>query len=60
MTVTQYDVVELKDGRTGTVVEIFDFPHRGYMVEIADKRGVMIDDPIVTEDKIQAVIWRRQ
>ena len=41
MKVDWYDEVELKDGRTGCVIEIFDSPdnnekHKGYLIELSE------------------------
>ncbi len=55
MNIGLLDVVQLKDGRSGTVVEVFS---DAFMVEIADEDGVMQDLPIVKEQDVVRVIWR--
>ena len=48
------DVVRLKDGRTGTVVEVFK---DAYMVEIADSNGKTIGITIVKPEDIEAITY---
>lgn len=53
MDVKQYDDVKLKDGRTGTVVEVFD--GKGFLVDVGSspKDWETIDVKI---DEIEAVL----
>ena len=48
------DVVRLKDGRTGTVVEVFE---DAYMVEVTDAKGKTIAAPIVKPEDIEAITY---
>ena len=56
MKIKQFDCVQLKDGRIGTVVEIFD-NGKAFMVEFADDDGVTLDMPIVESDEITKVTY---
>jgi len=60
--VNELDVVRLKDGREGTVLEVFKtegIPD-GYLIDITDinEKWKTIDMPTVTLDEIEKVIWR--
>lgn len=57
MKIHEIDVVTLKDGRQGTVVDIqHDKEGYVYMIEIS---GVdILDSPYVREDEIASVDWR--
>lgn len=57
MKISQYDCVRLKDGREGTVIEIFD-RDPAYMVEICDEEGRTLDMPIVSAGEIEDVTYR--
>lgn len=57
MKISQYDCVRLKDGREGTVIEIFD-RDPAYMVEICDDKGRTLDTPIVSADEIDEIAYR--
>lgn len=50
------DVVELIDGRIGTILESFDTDN-GYMIEISDEEGKTIDTPIVSISDINKIIY---
>ena len=54
--IKQFDCVQLKDGRIGTVVEIFD-NGKAFMVEFADDVGVTLDMPIVESDEFANVTY---
>jgi len=56
MIISELDVVKLKDGREGTVLEVFDHS-KTFMIEIANEDGEMLDDPVVKEDEVKEVIW---
>lgn len=55
--VGMFDVVQLKDGREGTVVEIYEVPAEptGYEIEISDSEMELVT---VTADGIDAVTWK--
>jgi len=57
MEINEIDVVTLKDGRQGTVIDIqHDAQGYAYMIEIP---GVdVLDSPYVREDEIASVDWR--
>ncbi len=55
MNIGLLDVVQLKDGRSGTVVEVFP---DAYMIEIADTNGYTKDLPCVKKQDIEKIIWR--
>ena len=50
------DVIELIDGRIGTILESFDTDN-GYMIEISDEEGKTIDTPIVSISDINKIIY---
>lgn len=56
MKISQYDCVMLKDGREGTVIEIFE-QEPVYMVEVCDDEGRTIDTPIVSTGEIDRVTY---
>lgn len=51
------DVLLLKDGREGTVLEVFE-EGKGFMVEIADKDGATIEMPIISADEIDKITYK--
>ena len=57
MEINDLDVVTLKDGRQGTVIDIqHDAQGYAYMIEIP---GIdVLDSPYVREDEIASVDWR--
>lgn len=57
--INEYDIVRLKDGREGTVVEIYNVPGLplGYEIEIVDKYGRTVELFTVEVSEIQEVIW---
>jgi len=57
MEINDLDVVTLKDGRQGTVIDIqHDAQGYAYMIEIL---GIdVLDSPYVREDEIASVDWR--
>ena len=57
MEINEIDVVTLKDGRQGTVIDIqHDAQGYAYMIEIP---GIdVLDSPYVREDEIASVDWR--
>lgn len=50
------DVVELNDGRIGTILELFD-SDKEYMIEISDDEGKTIDTPIVSMSDINKIVY---
>lgn len=59
MRINELDVVLLKDGREATVIEVLEVPNKAYMLEFEDSHET--DDlPIVTEEKIEKVLYRVQ
>lgn len=56
MSAKEFDVVRLKDGRTATVLEVFN-AGEAYLVEVADENGKMLDMPTVAPDDIEKVVW---
>ncbi len=57
MKINQYDCVKLKDGREGTIIEIFE-QEPAYMVEICDNEGRTLDTPIISIGEIEAITYR--
>ena len=55
--VKELDIVRLKDGRTATVLEVFD-SGAAYLVEVADEAGRTQDMPTVKADEIAEVVWQ--
>lgn len=56
MEIKELDVVELTDGRTATVMDIY----RGgaeFLVEISDDQGRTLDLPTVRREDIAKVTW---
>lgn len=56
MNAKELDVVEMKDGTVGTILEIFG-DHEGIMLEITGKKGETIDTPIVYRKNIKKIIY---
>jgi ribosomal 30S subunit maturation factor RimM len=56
MKIKELDVVELKNGQCGTVLEVFD-QGEAYLVEVVDKSGKTVDMPTVKADDIKQVTW---
>ena len=55
-TLKELDVIRLKDGRIGTVLESFD--HGGaFLVEITDQKGKTLDELIVKADEISETVF---
>ncbi|MGP0583695.1 hypothetical protein [Paenibacillus timonensis] len=48
-----FDVVRLKDGQEGTIVEVYDEPP-GFEVEISTEEPVLIT---VRYDEVDEVVW---
>lgn len=56
MTIKALDVVCLKDGRIGTILDVCE-QDRVFLVEIADEQGKTTDMPTVTAEDIECVTW---
>ncbi len=56
MMIKELDVVELKSGQRGTVLEVFE-QGKAYLVEIADEAGKTIDMQTIKADDIKQVTW---
>ena len=56
MHICELDVVKLKDGRMGTVLEVLETGEL-FLIEIADERGKTQDMPTVKADEIEQVTW---
>lgn len=50
-----YDIVRLKDGKEGTVIEVYNIHGlpTGYDLELLDKEEIIT----ITEDQIEEIIW---
>lgn len=57
MRINELDVVELKDGRTATVLEVFG-SGKAFLVEVADSKGKTLDMPTVEINDIARVTWK--
>ena len=57
MQIKELDVVELKDGRTATVLEVFD-SGKAFLVEVTDSKGKTLDMPTVEINDIARVTWK--
>lgn len=56
MKINELDVVRLKDGRKGTVLEIYD-GGKSFLVEFTDEYGRTVDMPIVYPEQIEKVVF---
>ena len=56
MRISELDVVKLKDGRSGTVLEVLEAGEI-FLVEIVDGRGRTQEMPTVKADEIEQVTW---
>lgn len=56
--IKQFDIVRLKDGREGTVLEIYDFSNlpRGYDIESSEQEGEIAT---VTDEQVDEIIWEK-
>lgn len=55
MKLEMFDVVELTDGRRGTIVDVLKKPRLAYVVELKNSEHMEISDamPIVTPEQIK-------
>ena len=56
MRISELDVVKLKDGRLGTVIEVLKTGEI-FLVEIVDERGRTQEMPTIKADEIEQVTW---
>lgn len=49
------DVVLIKDGQEGTIVEMFD--DGAMMIEVTDKTGKMLELPIIKAEEIEKITY---
>lgn len=56
MQINEFDIVLLKDGREGTVIDMLK--DGAMMLDISDSKGQVIDMPIITADDVQEVTYR--
>ncbi len=56
MSIKMFDVVELTDGRIGTVIEIFTEPREAFMIELQGCEDMDYDEatPIVALEQIRS------
>ncbi|TDA21945.1 DUF4926 domain-containing protein [Extibacter muris] len=54
--VKELDIVLLKDGRQGTILEMYE-RGRAYLVEITDDKGKTIDTPIIQKEDIKELVY---
>ena len=52
----ELDVVQMKDGRTATILSVFNNGD-AYWVEIVDENGKTVDMPIVKKSDIEKILW---
>lgn len=51
-----FDVVLLKDGRQGTILEVYE-QGKAYLIEIADEQGRTLDLPTIQKNEIEKVVY---
>lgn len=56
MNVKELDVVELKSGQCGTILEVFE-QGAAYLVEVVDDSGKTVDITEAKADEIKRVTW---
>lgn len=54
--IKELDVVQLKSGRTATVLEVFE-TGVSYLVEVSDENGKALSVSTVTTSDIERVVW---
>lgn len=52
----ELDVVCLRDGRTGTILEVFE-SGKSYLVEITDEKGHTLEVSVVDEKDISEAVF---
>lgn len=56
MKAKQFDVVRLRDGRSGTILDFYE-DGKSVMLEIADKDGRTLELPVVSTDEILEIVF---
>lgn len=56
MDIKELDVVLLKDGRKGTVLELYE-DGKAFMLEITDERGKTLGIPVVQSEEVEKIIY---
>ena len=59
MQAQELDVIEMKDGRRGTILEVFD-AGAAFLVEVADLEGKTLDIPVIRAEDVASVVWKNQ
>ncbi len=54
----EFDIVQMKDGRIGTIIDILN--EEAFILDITDKAGRTIDWPIVLFSDIERVLYPYQ
>lgn len=54
----ELDVVELKDGRKATILEVYD-AGKAFLVEIVDDDGKTLEMPVIKKEDIAQTIWEK-
>lgn len=57
MTAKEHDIVQLKNGRTATVLEVFE-TDVAYLVEVSDESGKSLSMSTVAASDIEKVVWK--
>ena len=56
MAIKELDVVQMRDGRTATVLAVFN-DGEAYLVEIIDEHGKTVDIATTTKSDIEKILW---
>lgn len=56
MVIKELDVIQMRDGRTATVLAVFD-DGKAYLLEIIDEHGKTVDISTVAKSDIENVLW---
>mgnify|MGYP007129661913 CR=1 FL=1 len=56
MQINQFDVVLLKNGKEATILE-FHKDGRSMLAEIIDKKGQIVDMPVITTDDVVRITY---
>lgn len=52
----EFDIVLLKDGRQGTVLEVYE-QGQAYLIEITDDMGKTIETPTIGKEDIKETVY---
>ena len=58
MKIKRFDVVELKDGNSATILDIKDKQH--YFVDIVNPYGITLDRTSISEEDINKIIFTKE